>query len=86
MGSGAAVTTRNFAAERSRHDGGSDAQIRHDAGPDQGKLVEIPEEGLGNVTTQKTIRDRKHERIVEKSAIGWNLALKEIKPQVSEWD
>jgi hypothetical protein len=33
-----------------------------------------------NFTTQKTIRDRKHERIVEKSAIGWNLAIKEIKP------
>jgi hypothetical protein len=31
MGSGA-VTTRNFAAERSRHDGGNDAQIRHGAG------------------------------------------------------
>ena len=54
--------------------------------PDRGKLVEISEEWLVNFTTQKTIRDRKHERIVEKSAIGWNLSIKEIKPQLSEWD
>jgi hypothetical protein len=49
--------------------------------PDRGKLVEISEEWLVNFTTQKTIRDRKHERIVEKSAIGGNLAIKEIKPK-----
>jgi hypothetical protein len=36
--------------------------------PDRGKLVEISEEWLVNFTTQKTIRDRKHERIVEKKA------------------
>ena len=54
--------------------------------PDRGKLVEISEEWLVNFTTQKTIRDRKHERIVEKKRNRREFGYKGGKAQVSEWD